>query len=490
MQGLVTTALALASYTLAAPTSSNGIDRTIFERDGAQVNVFEDAAIGGRMEFVNNSGICETTPGVNQYSGYFSIGPNMNMWFWFFESRNSPATAPLAAWFNGGPGCSSMIGLFQENGPCHFLNGESEPSLNEYSFNEFANSKHDSVSSVVDPPNKSTVIYIDQPISVGFSYGDDNVTSTATAAPEVYSLLQMFYKAFPQYESRDFGILTESYGGHYGPEFAEYIQEQNTAITAGTSTAQPINLVALGVNNGWFDAGLQEQAYIDYALNNEYKQILTPQSAQRIQSTLTNQCLPAIAQCASSGSNSACQTADRTCGNGVENAIINAADFDVYDVRLGSDAVDPPETYVDYLGHSDVKSAIGAQSTYVECANPAGSKFSSTGDSPRSLLPELGSVVQSGIQVILWSGDADWICNWIGDQYIADNVTFGGQSAFRAASLQPYNVNGAQGGTFKTQDNFSFLRVFGAGHEVPYYAPELSLQVFRQIMSGQPLSST
>ena len=43
----------------------------------------------------------------------------------FFEAQSNPTTAPLAAWFNGGPGYSSMIGLFQENGPCHFVNGAS-----------------------------------------------------------------------------------------------------------------------------------------------------------------------------------------------------------------------------------------------------------------------------------------------------------------------------------------------------------------------------
>lgn len=142
MKSFVGAALALGGLASAVP--SPALDkRSLFERDGAQINVFEDAATGGRIEFVNNSNICETTPGVNQYSGYFSVGTNMNMWFWFFESRNSPTTAPLAAWFNGGPGCSSMIGLFQENGPCHFVDGATEPSLNENSFNEFANSESD-----------------------------------------------------------------------------------------------------------------------------------------------------------------------------------------------------------------------------------------------------------------------------------------------------------------------------------------------------------
>lgn len=103
--------LALAGTTFAAPRFVHD-RRDIVERDGVTYNVFEHAATGTRMEFVNNSGICETSKGVNQYSGYLSVGTNMNMWFWFFEARNNPATAPLATWFNGGPGCSSMVSTF------------------------------------------------------------------------------------------------------------------------------------------------------------------------------------------------------------------------------------------------------------------------------------------------------------------------------------------------------------------------------------------
>ena len=131
------------------------------------------------------------------------------MWFWFFEARNSPSTAPLAMWLNGGPGCSSMIGLFQENGPCTFNNvsgSTPSPVLNPHSWNNFAN-----------------MLYIDQPISTGFSFGAEDANSTVTAAPFVWKLLQAFYAQFPMYENRNFGLFTESYGGHYGPEFAFYL---------------------------------------------------------------------------------------------------------------------------------------------------------------------------------------------------------------------------------------------------------------------------
>lgn len=100
--------LALAGSAVAAPRFTHD-RRGLVERDGTIYNVFEHAETGTRMEFVNNSGICETSAGVNQYSGYLSVGSGMNMWFWFFEARNSPETAPLATWFNGGPGCSSMV---------------------------------------------------------------------------------------------------------------------------------------------------------------------------------------------------------------------------------------------------------------------------------------------------------------------------------------------------------------------------------------------
>ena len=68
---------------------------------------------------------------------------------------------------------------------------------------------------------------------------------------------------------------------------------------------------------------------------------------------------------------------------------------------------------------------------------------------------DLSAVVQSGVQTLLWAGDADWICNWFGNQAVAEAVTYSGSSTFKTKALAPYNVNGVQKGTFKNVNNFT-----------------------------------
>ena len=72
------------------------------------------------------------------------------------------------------------------------------------------------------------------------------------AAAAVWDFFQIFYadEKFSKYADRDFGIWTESYGGHYGPAFAAYFLDQNEAINAGLINGTIISLKTLGIGNG------------------------------------------------------------------------------------------------------------------------------------------------------------------------------------------------------------------------------------------------
>ncbi|KAJ6520937.1 Alpha/Beta hydrolase protein [Mycena capillaripes] len=100
-----------------------------------------------------------------------------HLFFWFFESRSSPATDPLVLWLNGGSGGSSMLGHLTELGPCNIISAN-ETSPNPYSWNTHAN-----------------LLFLDQPVNAGNSYVGPNgepVHSTQAAARDVFTFLQLF----------------------------------------------------------------------------------------------------------------------------------------------------------------------------------------------------------------------------------------------------------------------------------------------------------
>jgi len=73
-------------------------------------------------------------------------------------------------------------------------------------------------------------LYIDQPVGAGFSYGTENVGTSQAAAVDVWKFLQIWFEdpRFNKYACRDFGIWTESYGGHYSPIFAKYVPRRGS----------------------------------------------------------------------------------------------------------------------------------------------------------------------------------------------------------------------------------------------------------------------
>ena len=56
-------------------------------------------------------------------TGFFTVNATTgsNMYFWFFPAQSGDANAPVVVWLQGGPGASSLFGLFGEIGKHFFI---------------------------------------------------------------------------------------------------------------------------------------------------------------------------------------------------------------------------------------------------------------------------------------------------------------------------------------------------------------------------------
>lgn len=442
--------------------------------------------------------ICETHPGVKSYAGYVDISADEHMFFWFFEARvPDPSSVPLTAWISGGPGNSAMAELFTEHGPCRIDPDGETVHYNPFSWNEYSN-----------------MLYIDQPVGVGFSYthlvrayldGDEekivkleddencptdasvcgmlsdpevvsNTTnSTPGAAPNFWLILQAFMTSFPQYCNHGLNLGSESYGGHYIPVFAKYLLDQNDQNIAGT---RHIDLRSILIGNGWFSALIQVPSFYEYAFDggNPYDLLSVGDSTgSKVRHALykDNGAIDKLKRCTSDTSDEICRSATDFWGDKVFTPWVDESERDDNDVRQKDPSPFPNMFYVDYLRRDDVRKAIGAVQTYVELNPTVGAAFESTGDDSRGFsIPKiLGELVEKAIRVTLYAGDADYECNWLGVEDIAEAINANG---FGETGYTNISTNdGVIHGQVKQSGLFSFVRVYEAGHAVGAFQPLL-----------------
>ena len=185
---------------------------------------------------------------LTSYAGFVETTPGRHMFFWHFPAQNGDPEAPLLIWLQGGPGGSSLFGLFSEMGP-YSLSDQLSLVPRPYTWNE-----------------KYSMLFIDNPVGAGFSYPDtDDGYCTNTkqcVADNLYALLQSFYVMFPDQMKVPLFITAESYGGHYGPAFAFKIHEENQK-----PDGPAVPLRGLAVGDGWIDPVNMIPAYPDMMYN-------------------------------------------------------------------------------------------------------------------------------------------------------------------------------------------------------------------------------
>lgn len=92
-------------------------------------------------------------------------------------------------------------------------------------------------------------------------------------------------------------------------------------------------------------------------------------------------------------------------------------------------------------------------------------------------------MLNDDIPVLIYSGDLDYICNYIGNHAVAMKLDWKYGDDFRAADEHDWN-NG--GGLARSARGLNFLQVYNAGHMVPGDQPEQALMMIRQFLNGKP----
>ena len=420
--------------------------------------------------------ICEDSKShVKQYSGYLTINSTdvKSFFFWFIESRHDPLNAPTAVWFSGGPGASSMFALMGENGPCWVLDknqtdrhGVPIPSLNEFSWTNSAN-----------------MIYLDQPSGTGFSIGTDHVAkSERDVADDMYLFLEAFLLQFPQYGKKIF-LVGESFGGHYVTSIAHKIVEMNKRIEAegdynATDPSKKQNVIiplaGIAIGNGMTDTLEQLKWYPEMAFKSGTAPSIINETVYEEMKGQVGKVVQAVRACAQSDDINQCTEAYELYSEALMLPIYETG-ANVYDLRLKQpydfSAMDS------YLNDPQVQAEIGAKKPWVGVNVTVWQQLAPI-DFLHSFQALIPPILDQGIKVLIYAGDQDYICNWLGIKAWTDKMDWEGQEEFNRAETKHW-----VGGTVKYHKNFAFATVSRAGHMVPMDQPENSLKLFNALLS-------
>ncbi|EQL01810.1 serine-type carboxypeptidase [Ophiocordyceps sinensis CO18] len=382
------------------------------------------------------------------YAGQLPISQEADerdhMFFWFFPTANEEhkETKEIVIWLNGGPGCSSLLGLIQENGPFLWPPGLRKPVSNPWSWHLLSN-----------------IVYVEQPVTVGFSQG----TATAKDEDDVARQFLGFWKNLMRLFSLEgyrVYVVAESYGGYYGPYIASHMVDANDG--------RYYDVAGLMIYDGIMFNEVVQSGVVSESFVEQHRDLMPLDDATmaRVHNRLFVDVYEAMRE-------------------------INPC-FNIYNIPdhcpRPDDAVGPAGPYFD---RADVKRAMHAPAEvrWSQCVD--GVFNSSRGDrSPPPDAHELPNVVDATGNVIIAHGAMDYILPLDGVLLGLQNMTWGGRLGFQMAPSDPfyvprYGFNGSDAavyygsllpsgsgvqGTAHHERGLTLVVTQLAGHEGPAYA--------------------
>ena len=420
--------------------------------------------------------------------------------------NDDESNVPLVIWLNGGPACSSMDGLWIENGPFRL-----NPSKNG-NWNDIR----------IDPHSwhkaPAYTLYIDQPVGTGLSFttSASYPTNDQRVNEDFYYFLNEFMKlhkdtlgVVKQNKAwtlqRPFFFSGESHAGHYIPSMMNYIRKKNQELAKTPNPNKVVIPLSGGaIGNGWFDPIYQYSAHeaaYGYSLIGKAQRRSLAKKEERCRNDLRQQKYTSNICFGMLGDVTGHALGQRN------PQTVSQYDARVFENRIGSQDFPP--------GHKDVEAFLG-QTKKIPNANvhdvltavhatpswDSGQRYRECTDPPYEALehqdglgvvPDIVELLeheatdgdsQAQIRLLFFNGIHDLICNHVGNENALENLPWKYRDHYIQAERYGWVAPSIQslGGYAKEFENLTFLKVLDAGHMVPMDVPEVALDMMKAFL--------
>ena len=446
-----------------------------------------------------------------QWAGHLpaSAGGDKYFFYWLFapDLTQHPdlheSDVPLIIWLNGGPACSSMDGLFIENGPFRL---RVDPESNHFRI-------------VVDPYSwhsqaPAYTLYIDQPVGTGLSFTTSAKypTNDLEVNTDFYYFLQQFmalhadkFVSDDKKLNRDLFFSGESYAGHYIPSLMNYLLKQKDA---GGSDKIEIGVAGAAIGNGWTDPFYQ-YAGADFAYGEGLIGLPEVERFKEKEKDCQRQlnaghynvgvCFDLIDDILHESHGGKSDTKASSYDVRKSESKHGSRNFPpghkVVETYLGGWKLPDDENgvldenlYTTVLDAVHASSATAAGQRYRECTDPPYNALA--GNDGKGVVDDVVQILEhpDNVQLLFFNGIHDIICNHVGNEVFlqklpweyASDWTMAERYAWFAANGEPGKVSGYM----KEHKNLRFLKIMDAGHMVPMDVPHVAAEMMKLFVSG------
>ena len=152
-----------------------------------------------------------------------------------------------------------------------------------------------------------------------------------------------------------------------------------------------------------------------------------------------------------------------------------SSDYSIYDIRYTKEELKNRKYKLNYkmqefFYSSNVEDCLDTKSPFNSIYHDAIGYFYNSGDPLRASNDTVSKILDEGVAVLVYAGDADYVCNWIGNDFWTKNLDWSGKQGFNQASepnqfiLSTGDRASEHVGDIRNYDKFTFIRLFNAGN--------------------------